>query len=101
MGMVKKLLGFAIKANKIVYGTDNILIKKVYLIIFSADLGNAAKRKLKFEKSDVPLYCTSLPLSDMIRVSGCKVIGITDGQFAQALIKNFDSNYQRITVEDN
>ncbi len=101
MGMVEKLLGFAIKANKIVFGTDNILKKRVYLIIAADSLSKVAVKKLVSTKKDVPLFITNLSIEQFIRREGCKVIGLADSQMANAIINNFDSNYQRIILEEN
>lgn len=101
MEMVEKLLGFAVKANKIAFGTDNILKSKVYLIIVSGSLSDGAVNKLKNAKKDVPIYLSSTGVDILIKRDGCKAVGVKDNQMANAIINNFDSNYQRITLEEN
>lgn len=99
MKMVEKLLGFAIKANKIVYGTDNVIIKKVKLILISDMLSKSTIKKIYFNKKEIPIYSVKHFDELLSGRPGCKVIGITDSQMATAMENNLDSNYLRISVE--
>lgn len=99
MKMVEKLLGFAIKANKIVYGTDNVIIKKVKLILISDTLSKTTIKKIYNNKKEIPIYSVKNFDELLLGRPGCKVIGITDSQMATAMENNLDSNYLRISVE--
>lgn len=88
-------VGFAIKANKIVFGTDSLLgySKKVHLIIVSNNLSENAMKKI--EKLAEIKRCPIIRLEesefdDTVNKTGCKVVGITSFELASAIQKCFE-----------
>ena len=88
-------VGFAIKANKIIFGTDSLLgySKKVHLIIVSNTLSENAMKKI--EKLAEIKRCPIIKLDenefdDTVNKTGCKVVGITSFELSSAIQKCFE-----------
>ncbi len=88
-------VGFAIKANKTVFGTDSLLgySKKIHLIIASAALSENALKKI--EKLGELKKCPIIKLNETefdntVNKTGCKVVGITSFELASAIRKCFE-----------
>ena len=92
---VKSFVGFAVRANKVVWGTDNVLAykKKLRLVLVSADLAVNALEKLT-------AYCEAKPsalriladvtVAELVHREGVKAIGITDKNLSDAIIAELD-----------
>ncbi|NLZ25776.1 MAG: hypothetical protein GX891_04875 [Clostridiales bacterium] len=82
-------LGFAQKANKIVFGIDNITRKKKPYCLFLV-CESASERLIKDIKSyaqdKIPFYLVD-NLSGLLNKNGVKAIAITDKNLAGAIIK--------------
>ena len=88
-------VGFAIKANKIIYGTDSLLgySKKIHLIIVSNSLSENAVKKIE-KLADIK-NCPVIKIEESefdatVNKSGCKVVGITSYELASAIQKTFE-----------
>lgn len=82
---IKSYTGFAIKAGKIVYGVDNILISSPKFVIFDKNLGQASRRKLLnfLNKNDIDYYETDM--SEIINNNTCKALGIKEKNLIKAI----------------
>lgn len=97
------LLGFAIKAGKIIFGSDNIVMrgKRKYLIILCNTLSPKSVHKIKENVKDIPmLICKNIKLEDIIHKPNCKAIALTDKQMSNAILSNFDRSKYDIVSED-
>ena len=97
---IESYLGFARKAGKVVSGYHKCLYmlskKSVKLIILADDVSQNTKDKFfhQCEKSGIPCvsFGTIESLSQVTSNDGRGVYGITDGGFAQAIIKEIDND---------
>ena len=90
---VKSLLGFAIKAGKIVYGVDNINAsrRRKHLIVVCHSLSeNAMKQLVRNNSTTEILRVKYALLEDVVFKQNCKVIALMDKQMAQAILDNFN-----------
>ena len=102
---ITSLLGFAVKAGKLIYGSDNIELcrRKIYLIIGCHTLSeNGIKRlqRLAAARRTPMLKCLS-GLSTTVGKINCKAVALTDRQMAAAMVNNLSENYLLIDVEEN
>ncbi len=96
---LETLVGFAMKAGKVIYGTDNIERSgKKHLILLCNTLSENSRKKLihKVEKTPI-LLSTQKLLSEITHREGCKALAITDRQMANAIIENKNGSYRFIT----
>lgn len=91
-GKIISYIGFAARANKIVFGTDRILVRpRVPVIVLS---GNAAENTTKkissyAEKSKSPVVILeNVTLEEILKKNNCKVVAVTDRELANAIIEN-------------
>lgn len=102
---IESLLGFAVKAGKVLYGIDAIenLRSRVYLILYGYDLGENTLNKLisvaQYRK--VPLIRTGKPMNELVFREGVKIVGISDRQMAKAMKKYVNENFILIAPEVN
>ena len=83
------LIGFAIKAGKVVFGTDAVLRyrKKMPLIVLCHTLAdNAAGKITRYAER-----------STLTHRQGCKAIAITDKQMSEAILKSMNGTYRLVT----
>jgi ribosomal protein L7Ae-like RNA K-turn-binding protein len=94
----ESLLGFAIKAGKIVFGVDNIIkAKKACLIIVCSSLKeNSVSKILNSSSPNRTIYRYNLVLEQLLHKEGIKAVAITDKQMATAIEKYFDTNFEKI-----
>lgn len=93
---VKTLLGFALKAAKVVFGADLIERSgKIKIIICCKTLSeNTLKRMIAVkERKNIPLIITAEPLEDILHRAGCKAAAVTDAQMATSIINNLSEKY--------
>lgn len=89
------LIGFAIKAGKVVFGADNIIKnKKIYLIVCCKTLSINSLENIKVAvNGKIPIIISQNPLCDITYKKGVKVLGVTDKQMSSAIIKNLSDNF--------
>lgn len=87
---LKTFIGFAIKANKIIWGTDYVLTtkKRIYLIICDTTLKENSLEKLNCfaDERQVKLIMVDA-MADLTARNGVKVIAIRDRNLADAILK--------------
>ncbi len=94
---ISAYLGFAMKANKVIFGFDNLkkYDKKLYLIIICKS-ANDKYNQFSLEKKKITncdVYKTNnILLDDLIFKSNCKIIGIKNKELATAIINNKADN---------
>ena len=92
---VKTYIGFAVKAGKIIFGTDNLLEKKQHpkIILTDPSLSDNSREKLKgyAEKKGIDLMV--LPISEYFPGRNCKAVGITEPNLAEAVKKELKESY--------
>ena len=102
---IASLIGFAIKADKIIYGLDELSHSKHkrYLIIRCNTLSQGAKEETLFvaERDKVPLIeVKNGTLADLVHKRNCKVIGIKNKQMADAMMQYITNDYSIIRSEE-
>ena len=100
---IDSLLGFAVKAGKLLYGCDTLesVRKPVYLIIVCQTLAdNTRKRVLAVaERKNIPVAQSTNALENAVGRQNCKVISVTDKQMAKAMRGYMGQNYSLIRSE--
>lgn len=97
---VVSILGFAIKAGKVLYGCDSIerYHKRKYLMILCGTLSDNSRDKIIRSQVGVPtVVVKQTTVEEMTHHSGCKAIAVIDKQMAQAMLDNMNGTYQRVT----
>ena len=97
---VDSYLGFATKSKNLLSGYQSCLHamkhRKLKLLILATDLSENTVKKLSrvAEEEGVPvrIYGNSEELSQITGYSERGVFGITDGNFAEAILKEIDGN---------
>ncbi len=102
---VATLIGFAVKANKLIYGLDELEEgkRKRYLIVFCNSLSERGKAEVKelALKNKVPAIETlTVKLEDIVHKKNCKVIGVANKQMSEAIIKYITDDYSLIMSEE-
>ena len=99
MNKLISYLGFAKKSNNCVMGQTALKnnTKQLYLIIVdtsaSENLINLAENLSK--KQNCELIISKFPISDLIRYTEVKIIGLTDENLSKAII----NNKERINID--
>ena len=102
---VATLIGFAVKANKLIYGLDELEegTRKRYLIVYCSTLSDRAKAAVKrvAKRDNVPIIETlNRRLEDIVYKRNCKVIGIANKQMSEAIIQYITEDYSLIKSEE-
>lgn len=87
-------LGLAMRARKVIVGTDPTIqalrMHKLSLILLATDASHTTKKKIydkgKTYQVDILEALTSFEISNALGKEGIKVIGITDRGFSQLLM---------------
>jgi len=92
---INSLIGFAVKSGKIIYGLDKIVESfKTKLIIYCASVSDNSFEKIHdLGQTKIKTVKSIKPLCDIVYKQNCKVIAITDSQFASAILKNLDDDF--------
>ncbi len=95
---IESLVGFAVKAGKIVYGADGIsrAKKNLYLTLVCNSI---SQKSLKYvlrecKRRKLAVIKTEKPLEDVVYKKNCKVITVSDKQMSEAILKEVNENYQ-------
>ena len=94
------LIGFAIKAGKVVFGTDAILRyrKKMPLIVVCRTLAdNATDKIIRYAERSTVVVSEREEVATLTHRQGCKAIAITDKQMSEAILKTMYGNYRLVT----
>ena len=102
---ISTLIGFAVKANKIIYGLESLDegTRKRYLIVSCHTLSDRAKNELKTiaKRDNVPILVTkNRKLEDIVYKRNCKVIGISNKQMTEAILQYITEDYSLIKSEE-
>ena len=94
---VETMLNFAMRARKVVMGTDNIEVsRKKCLIVICHTLSERSKAKLVRDNPTIPILVSKRELSEVIHKSG-KAIAVTDKNMVKEILKNYQENYELIS----
>ena len=100
MAKIETMIGFAIKANKIIYGAERIYTssfnknKNAKLIIICSTLADNSKKKLLEKKlSNQKILLSKNLLDDIVHKTNCKAIAITDTNFIRPILENLNEYY--------
>jgi len=88
---IKTYIGFAVKAGKIIQGTDNLLIhkKKLYLVVIDEGLQpNALNKIISYAENRQVKMLKTENLSELTNIMNYKVIGITNKSLAEQIETN-------------
>lgn len=93
------LLGFAVKANKLIYGTDRIMEKrkKTFLVIICRTLSENSRKKLLAQADTIVIETVKKDLSEILHKENCKAAALIDRQMADAVLKNIKDDYRKIS----
>lgn len=97
---VETLLGFAIKAGYVIFGSDAIerCRKRKYLIMICHTMAENSREKLIRANANVTTVISrAAELAALTHKAGCKALCITDKQMAQAITDNMNGTYQPVT----
>lgn len=95
---VETLIGFAIRAGKVIFGYDNIEgNRKCALIIVCKNLSQNSKERVLRKAGKTPVIETQCTLSEITHRNGCKAIALTDKQMAQAVKNCLNERYHLVT----
>ena len=88
---LETLIGFAIKSGHVVFGYDNLCEtrKKIKVVLISNDVNEKNKQKILNLccKKRWVLCLTNDLISELTHRDNCKVVGITDENMANAILK--------------
>lgn len=89
---VATLIGFAVKANKLIYGLEELEKgkRKRYLIVCCHSLGAKSRETAEYiaRRDGVPIVVTENKLlEDIVHKNNCKIIGIANKQMSEAIMK--------------
>ncbi len=96
MSKIVSYIGFAIKARKIVVGQSSLKTekKKIHLILVcptaSENLKNLANNLAI--KHGCKTFCPASNLDELSHMNGVKIMGITDENLANAILKEGENN---------
>ena len=99
---LKSMLGFAMKAGKVLFGSDNLLAngKRKYLIVICKSLSENGINRLVNNASTVPIIKTKNQLlSELTHKDNCKAIAFTDKQMANAVLNSYNNNEYELLSE--
>lgn len=95
---IESLLGFAVKAGKLVYGADSLETTRtrVYVVFTCSTASDNTKQKVRKIASakHIPMLITKKELQYIVSRKNCKVIGVTDKQMAEAMLARLNENYE-------
>lgn len=94
---ILSLIGFAIRARKVLYGLDALtpVGRRVYAVIYDSRLspGSTAKLKSVAAYKHAAVVRCALELDEITHKTNCRVVGITDRQMARAILQNTNENF--------
>ena len=101
---VESILGFAVRAGKVIYGIDNIehLRKKRYVMLICNSLSERSVKKCiaVADSGRIPLLqIKNKLLEEIVHKPNCKAVAIGDKQITQAKLKFRNDNYEVLTSE--
>ncbi len=89
------LIGFANRSRKLIKGITGVAEgaekKKIKLLILDPETKSTTRKRIESisSKQNIPLivYSGEKSLSDILRKTNCRCVGITDDQFVQSILK--------------
>lgn len=100
---VDSLIGFAVKAGKLLYGADTLETtnRPMYLIIQCSTVAENTRKKVcqLAREKNIPLLQAKNELQYAVSRKNCKVIAVTDKQMASAMCGFCGQNYTLISSE--
>lgn len=95
MAKIETMIGFAIKANKIIYGAERIYSnKKARLIIICHTLADNSKKKLLEKRlQNQQIILSKILLEDIVYKTNCKAIAITDISFSKIILESVNEKF--------
>lgn len=94
---IESLLGFAVKAGKVLYGSDSLSSPKAryYVICMCRTTAPNTQKKVAAtaQLRSVPILVAEKELQYTVGRKNCKVLAITDKQMSEAMLKGTDEEY--------
>lgn len=91
MQKIKSYIGFAIKSGSIIKGLDDIIKsrKEVYLLLILENLKENSKNKIQMyaKLNTIPMINVSEDLFNELNLTSVKILGVTDPNLANAIVK--------------
>ncbi|MCF7911319.1 MAG: ribosomal L7Ae/L30e/S12e/Gadd45 family protein [Candidatus Cloacimonetes bacterium] len=102
---VNSLLQFCMKAGKLVCGIEASLRlvsrNKIYLLIYSEDLGSSARQKvlMRCEEKGIPVHCfsTKQSLGNLFNRRETGILAVSDRNFAKGIEKKLAEKFENET----
>lgn len=98
---IKSLMGFAVKAGKVLYGTDNIVEtkRKKYLIAVCRTISDRSLKRIT-ETCAIPVIrCKYADLGEILHKDNCKAVALLDRQMAEAAINSINYDLYDLVSE--
>jgi len=98
LAKIETMIGFAIRAGKIIYGAERIYQNKnAKIIIICHTLADNSKKKLLEKRlPNQKIIVTKALLEDIVYKTNCKAIAITDINFAKSILDGINGDYALI-----
>ncbi len=99
---IDSIIGFAVKAGKVIYGSDSLSVNRRYYLICMCDTtaDNTRKKVIDIaQKRNVPLIISKSELCNAVGRNNCKVIALTDKQMSESILSRLDEKYRLISSE--
>ena len=99
---VKTILGFAIKAGKVIFGTDNIATsrRKKYLTVVCRTIAKKNIDRIVAACPGTPVITTvNFDLGQIVHKDNCKAVAIVDQQMANAIMNSYNNDMYHLISE--
>lgn len=100
---IDSLLGFAVKAGKLIYGIDSVEVfgQKLYVIFICDSASERTKEKVLRIASakNIPVILSEKELQYAVGRKNCKIVAVKDKQMAQAMLGYLGESYRIISSE--
>lgn len=87
LSKIRSYVGFSIKSGKIIFGVDNIILKRSKLILVDKSLSEVSRRKLNNYLEKSRIECIEMDLAEIVSKENCKAIALTDKNLTDAIKK--------------
>ncbi len=87
---IETYIGFAIRKNSVVFGTENIKYyrKKMYLILYTQSLSKNSLEVLRLTGERIGIPIAQIEDYQSLQMKNCKALAICDKSLANAILEN-------------
>lgn len=99
---IKAYVGFAIRKGSVIFGFDNIKKRPagISLVMICSSVSQKTFKEAEFfcRKNKIALIQSGVPLGELASRQGVKVIGLTDKNLSQAVLRSTDKDFKCVEV---